>query len=125
MSRYNYNPLDLSKQSLRLVRLLKGQFAADIQCEIFQTWLYQAGGPVPYEALSYTWGSMGKRAKITVDSCVMHITKNLHEALQHLRLIDEDRILWVDAISIDQDNIKNGDIKSNKCEIYTRTLNEY
>lgn len=43
---------------------------------------------------------------MTVNSCVPEITKNLHEALQHMRLPDEDRILWIDAVNIDQDNVQ-------------------
>ncbi|KAJ9604371.1 hypothetical protein H2200_011205 [Cladophialophora chaetospira] len=102
---YKYEPLDLSKRSIRLVRLLKGKSTDDIVCEIFHTWLFQEGGPIPYEALSYTWGSIERKANITVNSFSLPITENLHEALRHLRIGAEDRILWVDAICIDQDNV--------------------
>ncbi|PVH85940.1 HET-domain-containing protein, partial [Cadophora sp. DSE1049] len=59
---------------------------------------------VLYSALSYAWGSNEKTNKIEVDNSVMHVTKNLFEASQHLRFGTEDRILWIDAISIDQSN---------------------
>ena len=36
----------------------------------------------------------------------LSITENLYLALQYLRLRDTDRILWVDAICIDQSNKK-------------------
>ncbi len=106
MTTYTYDPLDLSKQSIRLVRLLNGTFGDDLLCEIFQTWLHQAEGLVPYEALSYTWGNAERTAAIHVGQCTLEITPNLHEALQRLRLPDEDRIFWIDAISIDQGNIQ-------------------
>ena len=37
-----------------------------------------------------------------VDNCIMQVTENLFEALQYLRSEDEDRILWIDATSINQ-----------------------
>jgi hypothetical protein len=36
----------------------------------------------------------------------MDVTLNLYLAMQHLRFEDKDRILWIDAICIDQDNIE-------------------
>jgi hypothetical protein len=59
---------------------------------------------MPYDALSYTWGSTEKAATITVNGSTMHITLNLFVALQHLRFEDKDRILWIDAICINQDD---------------------
>jgi hypothetical protein len=57
-----------------------------------------------YEALSYVWGDMNDTALAEVDGHRMTITTNLHSALKHLRHKDEDRVLWVDALCIDQSN---------------------
>lgn len=78
----------------------------DIQCDLFDGWINQSDGGIPYEALSYTWGSKEKVAEITVNGSTMHITSNLYVALRHIRLANQDRILWIDAICIDQDNIE-------------------
>ena len=59
---------------------------------------------VPYSALSYAWGSNEKLYSIIVDDSVLEVTSNLFEALQHIRSDLEDRILWIDAICIDQGN---------------------
>lgn len=59
---------------------------------------------MPYEALSYTWGSTEKTDKIKVNACEFDVTQNLYLALQYLRLENEDRILWVDGLCIDQMN---------------------
>ncbi|KAH8762780.1 ankyrin repeat-containing domain protein [Hyaloscypha finlandica] len=104
MAVYKYQPIDLDGPTIRLLRLLKGDFTADIQCELFEGWINQSEGGMPYNALSYTWGSTEKAATITVNSGTMHVTFNLHAALQHLRFQNEDRILWIDAICINQDN---------------------
>lgn len=101
MESYVYKPLDLSSDAIRVLRLNHDPFFDnEIQCELIETYL----GDVPYEALSYTWGSMDKPLKITVDASELHVTENLYTALQYLRLPYEDRLLWVDAVCINQDN---------------------
>ncbi|RKK85082.1 hypothetical protein BFJ69_g1783 [Fusarium oxysporum] len=51
----------------------------------------------------------------------LSITESLHEALWHLRKPDEDRVLWVDALCIDQTNIKErGHQVSRMGEIYKK-----
>ncbi|KIM94611.1 hypothetical protein OIDMADRAFT_135754, partial [Oidiodendron maius Zn] len=99
---YTYTPIDLGTDGIRLVHLFKGRFTDPIQCELFETELHDVG--VPYEALSYTWGGTLKTAKVTLGECTLKITENLYDALQYLRWNDKDRILWIDAICINQDN---------------------
>ncbi|KAF2269172.1 heterokaryon incompatibility, partial [Lojkania enalia] len=55
-----------------------------------------------YEALSYTWGGQGLTEPIFCNGKSLLITKNLHSALLKLRLRQESRLLWVDAICINQ-----------------------
>lgn len=98
---YKYNRIDLATDAIRLVTLLKGDQTQPIQCEMFETYLHQIEG-VPYEALSYVWGTRLSADRIWLDGCEFGVTENLYEALIHLRRPDEDRVLWVDAICIDQ-----------------------
>jgi len=98
MSGYKHHPIDIEGDGVRLVRLLKGNFGDTVRCDLFQTWLHEVQGQMSYEALSYTWGTTGRTAKITVDRSTNDVTDNLHVALQHLRFKNKDRILWVDAI---------------------------
>jgi hypothetical protein len=64
-----------------------------------------------YEALSYHWGYPTENTgfSITCDGRPFEVTRNLYEALPYLRLPDRERILWIDAICIDQ---KNNDDKN-------------
>jgi hypothetical protein len=63
-----------------------------------------------FEALSYAWGSDSSRHAVYVDSptaegvspMTMLIRKNLANALSHLRYADRHRVLWIDAICINQ-----------------------
>ncbi|GKZ31405.1 hypothetical protein AbraIFM66950_011982 [Aspergillus brasiliensis] len=57
-----------------------------------------------YEALSYTWGSNQKPQSIVIDGCLLPVTENLHTALSYLRDHQLERILWVDAVCIDQED---------------------
>ncbi|KAK2754755.1 ankyrin repeat and sam domain containing protein 6 [Colletotrichum kahawae] len=102
---FNYDPLDLFKRGIRLLRLLKS-YAGPICCELFEVQVTERGCDTPYEALSYVWGSSDLTHRIEVNGKELSITANLHVALSHLRLIDADRVLWVDAVCIDQNNHK-------------------
>ncbi|KAE9376366.1 HET-domain-containing protein [Stipitochalara longipes BDJ] len=107
MAVYNHTSISLQGPALRLVRLLRGIPLDSIRCEIFDAWLTESeGGIIPYQALSYTWGSTENAAEIIIKDCKMSVTENLHSALLHLRLEDIDRILWIDAICINQENLQ-------------------
>jgi ankyrin repeat protein len=106
MAEYVYQAIDLDRPAVRLLRLLKEGHMDDIQCELFDGWIEQPEGGIAYDALSYTWGSTKKDARITVNGSTMYVTSNLYAALQHLRLNNQDRIIWIDAICIDQVNDK-------------------
>ncbi|KAL7813690.1 heterokaryon incompatibility domain-containing protein [Trichoderma aethiopicum] len=105
MQEYKYERLNLERPAIRLLRLHCG-LINQISCELFQAELHHRQDSVSYEALSYTWGSPNVTESILVNGYRMEITHNLHEALLHLRREDEDRILWVDAVCIDQANLK-------------------
>lgn len=104
---YLYSPLSAHPNSIRLLRLLPASNDQDpIHCEIFD---YSLTNPPRtshlYECLSYVWGDIGDRPTILIDSAELAVTKNLHGALQRLRDPQLDRILWVDAVCINQDDI--------------------
>ncbi|OHW90919.1 HET domain containing protein [Colletotrichum incanum] len=64
----------------------------------------ERGNFVPYEALSYAWGSNDLSESTTVNDKMLSVTKSLFHALSHLRH-DQHGMLWVDAVCIDQGNI--------------------
>jgi hypothetical protein len=106
MSEYHYSPL--SPSSIRLLRLLPiGDNPKHLRCELFEYPLQHSDKSChPYEALSYTWGSGDTPKSIAVNDQNLHITQNLYTAL--LRLQDHlcSRVIWIDAICIDQGNGK-------------------
>lgn len=61
---------------------------------------------LPYEALSYVWGSREDMREITVNGEPTKVTKNLYEALVAVRVPWSSRSLWVDAICINQEDME-------------------
>ncbi|PQE15103.1 hypothetical protein CJF31_00007178 [Rutstroemia sp. NJR-2017a BVV2] len=55
-----------------------------------------------YEALSYVWGDPHSTRSILIDGRSSRITESLEVALRRLRHLDQERILWVDAICVNQ-----------------------
>ncbi|EQB43487.1 hypothetical protein CGLO_17840 [Colletotrichum gloeosporioides Cg-14] len=98
-----YTVLDPTKREVRLLRLLAGNEADGINCELHTTSL---DGPEEYEALSYVWGSASDTRPIAVQKKAKNITVNLETALRHLRYPDRARMLWVDVLCIDQENVQ-------------------
>ncbi|KAK6430328.1 hypothetical protein LTR95_013515 [Oleoguttula sp. CCFEE 5521] len=59
-----------------------------------------------YEAISYAWGSSNLVNHIIIDDTwTLAITLSLYQALQSFRLHYETRLLWADAVCIDQSNL--------------------
>lgn len=56
-----------------------------------------------------------------MDEGLLHITENLHAALRHLRDPALERIMWIDAVCIDQNNLdEKGEQVQFMAEIYAK-----
>ncbi|KAF2994963.1 hypothetical protein E8E13_002997 [Curvularia kusanoi] len=108
----------LLPNTIRLLRLLPSKDrTGPIQCELFHYSLRAIDTRThPYEALSYVWGRSENPQSISIrendakDGCRfttesnLPITENLHAALLHLRYQTHDRVIWIDAVCINQNN---------------------
>ncbi|KAI9763815.1 MAG: hypothetical protein M1840_009069 [Geoglossum simile] len=97
-----YRELDVAKNEIRLVRLLPSSNSSLVRCELVYTSLDKAKSERFYETLSYTWGGSAAGHSIVLNGQRFNVTDNLHAALLELRLKDQARYLWVDAICINQ-----------------------
>lgn len=121
---YNYKDLDSSDpKSIRLLELVPWT-EEDISNEIYvriRMRVASMEGPdaIPYEALSYCWSDATTLRPIVCDDAVIFVTESLCMALQRLHLPDETRILWVDALCINQGDLaeKNWQVRM-MSEIY-------
>jgi hypothetical protein len=102
-----YQPLLPGRDRIRLLRLLPHQSEdAPIQCQLFNYTLQDSGKRThPYDALSYVWGDCVNPESISIGRHKLFVTQNLYRALSRLRHRSIERILWVDAVCINQSDI--------------------
>jgi hypothetical protein len=101
-----YTELNVDKHEIRVMRVLPGSNEDPLCCILATLYLdeyskYKNEHP-EYEALSYVWGNPNPPATISINDQSVHVTKNLEEALRHLRSASAPRIIWADAICINQ-----------------------
>ena len=99
-----------SKLPVGTIRLLRLHPHLDqrspLQCDLLEYPLYKpTNGTHPYEALSYVWGCGDKVRALSTAHGNVPITENLYVALLSLRDRSFPRIIWVDAVCINQDDI--------------------
>lgn len=99
-----YSSLSLDYGMIRLLYLQPGRDGDDIRIQLKPMALEF---PLFYEALSYVWGTELAPLPVLVnDTHCLAITKNLDCALRHLRQPRLARVLWIDALCIDQQNLQ-------------------
>ena len=115
---YVYMPLGSSRSEIRLLELLPDTRKYKVNCRLFTARLSDL--PV-YEPLSYSWGSHTPLVEIIVNGDNFLVTCNLGAALAWLRRPDVQRVLWVDAICINQeDKLEKNDQIPLMADIYQR-----
>ena len=98
---FRHSKLD-KDADIRLLTVLPGKPSDPLACIVQHHSLDCV--KATYEALSYYWGDPQPICPITLNGGNIKITRNLESALRHLRYRDTPRILWIDAICIDQAN---------------------
>lgn len=102
-----YTPLDHAKSQIRLVHLHPRSSSREITCSLHIASLDEWS--CVYEALSYEWGPEKEQRCIKLNGQDFSIRENLWDALWHLRNVTETRIIWIDALAINQeDDIERG-----------------
>jgi hypothetical protein len=87
---------------IRLLHLQPRSSGEAINCTVE---LFKLSANPQYEALSYMWGPKNILQPILINGNPYDVRENLWLALHHLRLDSEIRVLWIDAICINQQNI--------------------
>ncbi|KAK0643852.1 heterokaryon incompatibility protein-domain-containing protein [Cercophora newfieldiana] len=129
MSALAYTPLDPTKHEIRLLHLKSRNVQltssrAPLECTLvpasLDLYLFlpsstpwtalksrfhpsnSAGPPQHYHALSYVWGDPTPAATITINETPVQIGQSLHDALLAIREQTPHRVIWVDALCINQ-----------------------
>ncbi|KAG5659832.1 hypothetical protein KAF25_002391 [Fusarium avenaceum] len=104
-----YEPLDTQRQEIRLLTLHPSSDGDEgIRCTLSHLALNPSSpsGIPAYEALSYVWGEPDFTECITLNDRPFFITPSLRYILASLRLETRTRLLWADAICINQLDVK-------------------
>ncbi|KAK6591799.1 HET domain protein [Botrytis cinerea] len=90
--------------SIRLLCLMPSEdLTAPIECRLHIYPLEKSNKATHiYQALSYVWGISETFQSVIIDEKPLLVTANLHAALLQLRDRTFERIIWVDAICINQ-----------------------
>ncbi|KAF1988906.1 hypothetical protein K402DRAFT_402594 [Aulographum hederae CBS 113979] len=112
---FDLKPLPSSDWT-RLLLLHPGRSDEPIRCSLETTKIRDAK---PYEAISYTWGFPPNPTSINCDGKEISVTLNLVQALRQLRQPDKVRVLWADAVCINQNDKHEKSVQvSNMTNIY-------
>jgi hypothetical protein len=114
MEPYVYRALQTAPNTTRLLQILPGVQGTDIHCLVFDYTLPQDRASGPYEALSYVWGDITETRQIFIRDASptephqetlahLNVTMNLYAALQRLRDLFIPRLIWIDAVCINQE----------------------
>ncbi|KAF9767964.1 hypothetical protein IL306_014796, partial [Fusarium sp. DS 682] len=118
-----YPELPLDQKSIRLVEILPGT-SNDIDLNIIKVSLDEIQNA--YEALSYVWGLPDPAKTVRLNSLNVtglnvKVNPNLFDALLSLRQADAKRRIWIDAICINQKDLRERSIEVGKMgEIYSQ-----
>ncbi|KAI1085329.1 heterokaryon incompatibility protein-domain-containing protein [Whalleya microplaca] len=109
----------LRDDQIRLLELLPGTLDHELECHLKPvSWTDLPS----YEALSYVWGVPIFNNPITCDGVVVDITKSLFTALRQLRNEHSTRLLWVDALCINQQDVQEKSVQIQRMrDIYARS----
>ncbi|KAL8698585.1 MAG: hypothetical protein Q9201_006486 [Fulgogasparrea decipioides] len=96
-----YEPLQ-DRASIRLFQLLPRKEGSSLQGRLLDSNLADCQA---YEAISYVWGSEADKVALDCDGFQLLITQNLAAALRRIRLPETNRVLWIDSICINQNDV--------------------
>ncbi|KAE9364162.1 HET-domain-containing protein [Stipitochalara longipes BDJ] len=106
--KFPYRQLNAGFLEIRVLTLMPGLKAEPIVCEVehVRADRISNNSEEGYSALSYTWGSPDATGVLHLQGVPIQVRQNLLQALYHLRSPKNPRRLWVDAICINQNDIR-------------------
>ncbi|KAF7191002.1 Heterokaryon incompatibility protein 6, OR allele, partial [Pseudocercospora fuligena] len=110
----------------RVLVLKEGEFNTDLVADLVTVDLFakyavfhEAQEKTKFTALSYTWGEPRFTQRLILNGLPYSITENLYFFLQRCRQLTDIRVLWVDAVCINQHDDKEKSVQvANMINIY-------
>ena len=114
-----YQPLP-SQDSIRLLSIHEHD---DVTPKAVHCTLSTYSSGIPYKALSYVCGDAGNLETLHVNSVQVRARSNLYHALLEISRDSSRPLLWVDALCIDQANLKERNAQvARMSKIYTNAV---
>ena len=118
---YEYEPLDRKRKEIRLLILQPGSGTDMLSCTL-ETAFLDTPTPPHYETISYVCGNQAVKATINLHGSETEVPATSEAALRRMRRKDRPRILWIDTVCINQNDIaERGHQVGMMYEIYTHT----
>lgn len=99
----HYKPLDAERQEIRVLDVAPG--SGDSMVEATTRPISLLVEPTPaYETISYCWGPPRDPASMKINGEIVEVPASAEEATRQMRYSDKSRVLWIDAICINQES---------------------
>lgn len=99
---FAYVPLDAERQEFRLLTVHASSGHVTIRATLTTQSLIEKPH---YETVSYCWGDASIRGNIILNDHLFDLPASTENTLRRMRYDDTDRVLWIDAICINQTDI--------------------
>jgi hypothetical protein len=96
-----YRPLNSELKEIRLLEVAPGTADDIVSGTLKHVSLVDDPKPA-YETISYCWGPARDHVFIMLDGRMVTVPPSSEAAVRRMRLSDKPRVLWIDAICIDQ-----------------------
>lgn len=107
----------LKPDEIPLVILNPGEEVDPIECYLEH---YSVNAPKFYLALSYAWGDALDLRFITLDGCNFPVSRNLESFLRSFRRPNDCCSIWIDQISINQEDIPERNSQIRLMSVFTK-----
>lgn len=101
-TKYYYKPLSQEAREIRILHIQPGTWDEVISCTLHTASLDSL--PI-YQTLSYVWGDHTITLPIMLHGYQFQVTTNLFAALRRLRCESVERVIWIDALCINQEDL--------------------
>lgn len=100
---YAYSPLRSDNDEIRLLHVQPGLQSQPLECTL---WHVRLIDNPKFETISYVWGKASIRSSLVLHGCAASVPASSAAAIRRVRLENGVRVIWIDAVCIDQTNVE-------------------
>lgn len=100
-----YRHLDPSRKEFRLFAIQAGYASKPLRGTLRHAFIDDMQCP-QYETISYCWGDASNERVICINDTEILVPKNTFMAIRRAQHVDKDRLVWIDAVCINQQDLE-------------------